>query len=38
MPQQGLQVPFQDGLLKHVAQDVYKLSKVCWSFAVLYHL
>ncbi len=38
VPQQGLQVPFRDGLLKHVAQDVYKLSKVCWSFAVLYHL
>ncbi|CAK9276172.1 unnamed protein product [Sphagnum jensenii] len=27
VPQQGLQVPFRDGLLKHVAQDVYKLSK-----------
>ncbi|CAK9878042.1 unnamed protein product [Sphagnum jensenii] len=27
VPQQGLKVPFRDGLLKHVAQDVYKLAK-----------
>jgi glutamate--cysteine ligase len=27
VPQGGLKVPFRDGLLKHVAQDVYKLAK-----------
>ena len=28
VPKQGLNVPFRDGLLKHVAQDVFKLAKV----------
>ncbi|KAG0588091.1 hypothetical protein KC19_2G215400 [Ceratodon purpureus] len=27
VPKQGLNVPFRDGLLKHVAQDVFKLAK-----------
>lgn len=26
VPKQGLKVPFRDGLLRHVAQDVYKLA------------
>lgn len=29
VPKQGLQVPFRDGMLKHVAQDIYQLAKVC---------
>jgi len=28
VPRQGLNVPFRDGLLKHVAQDIFKLAKV----------
>jgi len=28
VPKQGLNVPFRDGLLKHVAQDIFKLAKV----------
>ncbi|KAG0612156.1 hypothetical protein M758_6G006600 [Ceratodon purpureus] len=27
VPKQGLNVPFRDGLLKHVAQDIFKLAK-----------
>lgn len=30
VPKQGLNVPFRDGLLKHVAQDIFKLAKV-WT-------
>jgi gamma-glutamylcysteine synthetase len=37
VPQQGLKVPFRDGLLKHVAQDVYKLAKVCSTLVVLHY-
>jgi hypothetical protein len=37
VPQQGLKVPFRDGLLKHVAQDVFKLAKVCSSLVVLHY-
>jgi hypothetical protein len=28
VPKHGLQVPFREGLLQHVAQDVVKLAKV----------
>lgn len=27
VPKEGLNVPFRDGLLKHVAQDIFKLAK-----------
>jgi len=29
VPVTGLKTPFRDGLLKHVAEDVLKLAKVC---------
>lgn len=33
VPKEGLNVPFRDGLLKHVAQDIFKLAKVWTSTA-----
>lgn len=37
VPKQGLNFPFWDGLLKHVAEDIVKIAKV-WAALPTYRL